>query len=84
MLAKAQLTIMPLYPNIIHLIQVLIFISKIKVKTIEDNLADINADNESSINDIFLFFSILIIKANTIPSNIKKYNIGGIGIFVRV
>ena len=46
-------------------------------------IPSISANNEVNIKDIFLFFITLITLANTIPSNIKKYNVGGIGMFVR-
>ncbi|ELV06517.1 hypothetical protein H263_03721 [Brachyspira hampsonii 30599] len=61
----------------------LILISKINVRITDDNLPNINANNETNIKDIFLFFITLIEAENTMPSNIKKYNVGGIGIFVR-
>ena len=83
MLAKIQFIIIPLYPAITPFNQVLIFISKINARITDDNLPSISANNEVNIKDIFLFFIILIILANTTPSNIKKYNVGGIGMFVR-
>ena len=83
MLAKIQFTIIPLYPKITPFNQVLILISKIKVRITDDNLPSIMANNEVNIKDIFLFFIKLITLAKITPSNIKKYNVGGIGIFVR-
>ena len=83
MLAKIQFTIIPLYPAITPFNQVLILISKINVKITDDNLPSISANNEVNIKDIFLFFIKLITLVNTTPSNIKKYNVGGIGMFVR-
>ena len=78
-----KFTMIPLYPFINPLIQVFILTSKIKVKITDDNLANINAINVSNTKCIFLFFNNPIIKENTIPSKIKKYRVGGIGIFVR-
>ena len=83
MLAKIQFTIIPLYPKITPFNQVLILISKINVRIIDDNLPSIMANNEVNIKDIFLFFIKLITLAKITPSNIKKYNVGGIGMFVR-
>ena len=83
MLAKIQFIIIPLYPAITPFNQVLIFISKINARITDDNLPSISANNEVNIKDIFLFFIILIILAKITPSNIKKYNVGGIGMFVR-
>ena len=83
MLAKIQFNIIPLCPKITPFNQVLMLISKIKVSITDDNLPSINANNEVNIKDIFLFFITLITLANTTPSNIKKYNVGGIGMFVR-
>lgn len=83
MLAKIQFTITPLYPKMTLFNQALIFTSKMKVKIRDDNLPNIKANNETNIKDTFLFFIKVITIANTIPSSIKKYNVGGIGIFVR-
>ena len=83
MLAKIQFIIIPLYPAITPFNQVLIFISKINARITDDNLPSISANNEVNIKDIFLFFIKLITLVNTTPSNIKKYNVGGIGMFVR-
>ena len=83
MLAKAQFTIMPLYPDITPFSQVLKLISKMKVKITDDNLPNIKANNELNIKETFLFFNNPITAENTIPSRIRKYNIGGIGILVR-
>ena len=82
MLANKTFTIMPLYPFITPLNQSLMFTLKIKVKIKEDNLADTKANNTIKINDIFLFLNSTTIEENTIPSNIKKYKAGGIGILV--
>ena len=80
MLAKIQFIITPLYPKMTLFNQALIFTSKIKVKITDDNLPNINANSETNIKDIFLFFIKVITIANTIPSNIKKYKIGTLGI----
>ena len=83
MIAKAQLIIMPLQPNIKPLSQASISILKIIAVITDDNLASIKAESETKIKDIFEFlFPKAVIKANIKPSKIREYNKGGVGIFV--
>ena len=41
-----------------------------------------NPDFGCKINDILLFLNSTTIEENTMPSNIKKYKVGGIGMLV--
>ena len=79
---NTKFTIIPLYPLKSPLNQVSILTSKINVKITDENLEKIKANNVSNIKETFLFLKNNTIAENIIPSKIKKYKVGGIGILV--